>query len=41
MAQKQTAQIEQAFLKYDQEAKGFLSKTQFKCAFIFLTGLKP
>ena len=33
--------IEQAFARYDSEAVGFLTKTQFKCAFIFLTGMKP
>ena len=33
--------VEQAFAKYDQTGKGFLTKTEFKCAFIFLTGMKP
>ena len=33
--------IEQAFVKYDPDGKGFLTKTEFKCAFIFLTGMKP
>ena len=33
--------IESAFARYDSEAVGFLDKTQFKCAFIFLTGMKP
>ena len=34
-------QCEQAFSKYDSEAKGYLTKTEFKCAFIFLIGMKP
>lgn len=29
------------FAKYDGGNKGFLTKTEFKCAFIFTTGLKP
>ena len=29
------------FNKYDAHEKGFLNKTEFKCAFIFITGLKP
>ena len=42
MAQsRQISSIEQAFAKYDTERKGFLNKTEFKCAFIFLTGMKP
>ena len=35
------ASLEQAFAKYDGHGKGFLDKTEFKCAFIFLTGFKP
>ena len=29
------------FAKYDTSQKGYLTKTEFKCAFIFVTGLKP
>ena len=33
--------MEQAFAKYDSDMKGYLTKTEFKCAFIFLIGMKP
>ena len=33
--------IDQAFARYDAGTKGFLTKTEFKCGFIFLTGMKP
>ena len=43
MAQATTtvSTVEHAFTKYDQSGKGFLTKTEFKCAFIFLMGMKP
>ena len=34
------ANINHAFNKYRQD-KNFLDKTEFKCAFIYLTGFKP
>ena len=37
----QAKAIEDTFAKYDSQGKGFLDKTEFKCAFIFLTGMKP
>jgi hypothetical protein len=33
--------LNNVFDKYDSGRKGFLTKTEFKCAFIFITGLKP
>ena len=33
--------LENAFCKYDPDMKGYLTKTEFKCAFIFLIGMKP
>ena len=33
--------VDKAFAKYDRAGKGFLDKTEFKCAFIFLMGMKP
>ena len=33
--------IQQAFSKYDGKRKGFLSRLEVKCAFIYLTGFKP
>ena len=41
MNSKQTANLERAFRKYDADQKGYLNKLEFKCAFIFLTGLQP
>lgn len=39
--QNNTHSIDKAFAKYDKAGKGFLDKTEFKCAFIFLMGMKP
>eukprot|EP00347_Sterkiella_histriomuscorum_P015392 403357193 len=39
--QKQQLLINQAFIKYDQGNKNYLTKLEFKCAFIYLTGMKP
>ena len=38
-----TAQFcpQKAFSKFDTNHKSYLTKTEFKCAFIFLTGFKP
>lgn len=33
--------LQNVFNKYDHEHKGYLTKLEFKCAFIFLTGMKP
>ena len=33
--------LEQAFRKYDNSDKGYLTKLEFKCAFIYLTGMQP
>jgi len=33
--------MEKAFCKYDHGRKGHLTKLEFKCAFIYLTGYKP
>jgi Ca2+-binding EF-hand superfamily protein len=41
MNSKQSANLERAFRKYDADQKGYLTKLEFKCAFIFLTGLQP
>ncbi len=43
MNSKQTPNVnlERAFIKYDSESKGYLNKLEFKCAFIFLTGMQP
>ena len=35
------AKVERAFRKYDADQKGYLTKLEFKCAFIYLTGLQP
>ena len=41
MNTKQPTNLERAFRKYDADQKGYLTKLEFKCAFIFLTGLQP
>jgi len=33
--------LHKVFAKYDTNQKGYLTKLEFKCAFIFITGLKP
>ncbi len=33
------AKLEKAFRKYDADQKRYLTKLEFKCAFIYLTGL--
>ena len=33
--------IQRAFCKYDADRKNYLTKLEFKCAFIYLTGMKP
>ena len=33
--------IQKAFYKYDADRKQYLTKLEFKCAFIYLTGMKP
>ena len=33
--------IQQAFFKYDADHKQYLTKLEFKCSFIYLTGMKP
>ncbi len=33
--------IHQSFFKYDADRKHYLTKLEFKCAFIYLTGMKP
>ena len=33
--------LQNAFKKYDSQNKGYLYKTEFKCAFIFLIGMRP
>lgn len=33
--------IDNVFTKYDQGKKGFLTKLELKCAFIFMSGMKP
>jgi hypothetical protein len=35
----EAAKLERAFRKYDADQKGYLTKLEFKCAFIYLTGL--
>jgi Ca2+-binding EF-hand superfamily protein len=37
----QQTDLTKTFSKYDSQQKGYLTKTEFKCAFIFATGLKP
>ena len=41
MNSKQSANLVRAYRKYDADQKGYLTKLEFKCAFIFLTGLQP
>lgn len=36
-----TTNIQRAFHKYDVDRKNYLTKLEFKCAFIYLTGMKP